>query len=139
MEIFTTGAATGLVAALRELLVEADGQVGVQAFQDRTGDAGIARLQPLPTAAGGRPVGLGWGPYHRGGPPHGSFLQITGAVTGDVPVPGRDLTLGALPAARAAGDRRALADRGRPLLHLTSPTAPGGIRQVLAAADMLRR
>jgi glucose-6-phosphate isomerase len=138
VEIFTTGTATDLVGALRELLAEVDDQLRIQAFLDRTGDAEVARLRPLLSATSGRPAGFDWGPYHRGGPLHGSFLQITGAVTGDVPVPGQERTLGDLRAARAAGDRQALASGSRPLLHLHLTDRPGGIRRVLAAAEMLR-
>lgn len=138
VEIFTTGTATGLTAALRELLTGEPDQVSVQAFLDRAGDAEVARLRPLLAAACDRPVAFGWGRRHRGAPPHGSFLQITGSVTGDVPVPGRESTLGALQAARAAGDRRAVARHGHPVLRLHLTDRPEGIRQLLAAADMLR-
>ncbi|MGW4946639.1 hypothetical protein ACWEOZ_34210 [Actinoplanes sp. NPDC004185] len=131
MEIFTTGSAPDLADALRELLAQVDDQLRIQAFPDRAGDAEVA-------AASGRPAGFGWGSYHRGGPLHGSFLQITGAVTGDVAVPGQERTLGDLQAARAAGNRQTSAGRGRPLLHLHLTDRAGGIRQVLAAAEMLR-
>ena len=137
VEIFTTGTATGLTAALRELLADTDDHLCVQAFLDPAGDAAVAGLRPLLAAASGRPVGFGWGQYHRGGSLHGSFLQITGSLTGDVPVPGRERTLGGLQAARAAGDRQSLTRRGRPLLrlHLTDRTEGAG--RLLAAAGML--
>jgi glucose-6-phosphate isomerase len=90
-------------------------------------------------------VTFGWGPrylhstgqYHKGGPQTGAFLQITGAVTEDLPVPGRPYTFGHLQAAQAAGDREALTRRGRPLvrLHLTDRTA--GVSRLLAAVDEL--
>jgi glucose-6-phosphate isomerase len=92
-------------------------------------------------------VTFGWGPrylhstgqYHKGGPQTGAFLQITGAVIEDLPVPGRPYTFGQLEAAQAAGDREALASRGRPLvrLHLTDRTA--GVARLLAAVDELPR
>jgi glucose-6-phosphate isomerase len=138
VEIFTTGTATDLAGALRELLAGVDDHLAVQAFLDRTSDAEAARLRPVLAAASGHPVAFGWGGYHRGGPQHGSFLQITGSVTGDVPVPGRDRTLGGLQAARAAGDRQASARCGRPLLRLHLTDRTEGLCQVLAAADMLR-
>ena len=139
VEIFTTGTATDLSTALRQLLASVDDQLHVQAFLDRIGDAEIARLRPLLAAACGRPVSFGWGRYHRGGPLLGSFLQITGAVTGDVPGPGPDETLGGLQAARAAGDRQALERCGCPLLRLHLTDRTEGIRQLLTAADTLRR
>jgi glucose-6-phosphate isomerase len=138
VEIFTTGSAPDLAGALRELLAQVDDQLRIQAFLDRAGDADVARSGLLLAAASDRPAGFGWGSYHRGGPLHGSFLQITGAVTGDVAVPGQERTLGDLQAARAAGDRQALAGRGRPLLHPHLTDRAGSIRQVLAAAEMLR-
>ncbi|MFI7543304.1 glucose-6-phosphate isomerase [Actinoplanes sp. NPDC049599] len=138
VEIFTTGVATDLTAALRELLASVDDQLHIQAFLDPGEHPELARLRPLLAAAGRRPAGFGWGRYHPAGPRHGAFLQITGAVTGDVPGPGPDQTLGGLQAARAAGDRQALARGGCPLLrvHLTDRTE--GVRQLLNAADILR-
>jgi len=137
VEIFTTGTATSLAAALRELLADMDDHLCVQAFLDPVGDAAVAGLRPRLAAASGRPVGFGWGQYHRGGSLHGSFLQITGLVTGDVPVPGRERTLGGLQASRAAGDRQSLTRRGRPLLHLHLTDRTQGVGRLLAAADML--
>ena len=69
---------------------------------------------------------LGYGPrllhstgqLHKGGPPGGHFLQITEAAREDVAIPGRPFTFGALEAAQAAGDLRALRARGRPALRV---------------------
>ncbi|AGZ40415.1 hypothetical protein [Actinoplanes friuliensis] len=138
VEIFTTGAAGNLAEALRELLAGVDDHLAVQAFLDRDGDAAVARIRPLLAAACGRPVAFGWGQYPRCGPQHGSFLQITGAVTGDVPVPGGPETLGGRQAARAAADRHTLTRCGRPLLRLHLTDRTEGVRQLLAAAEMLR-
>jgi hypothetical protein len=90
--------------------------------------------------SGGRPVTFGWAPrflhstgqFHKGGPQVGVFLQITGAVSRDVDVPGRPYTFGRLQLAQALGDLRALTERGRPVvrLHLTDRAA--GIRQLLS-------
>jgi glucose-6-phosphate isomerase len=65
----------------------------------------------------------------------GVFLQVTGAVTRDVPVPGRPYSFGRLELAQALGDQRALSERGRPFvrLHLTSREA--GVHQLLDAAE----
>jgi len=68
----------------------------------------------------------------------GSFLQITGAVAEDLPVPGKPYTFGALQAAQAAGDRQALTGRGRPLLHLHLTDRAAGLAQLLAAAKDLK-
>lgn len=141
------GAGDDLVSVLRWLLgLGADGYLAVMAYLDRLGDAPAAQLRPLLAAAAGRPVTFGWGPrflhstgqYHKGGPQVGSYLQITGAVTDDLPVPGKPYSFGELQAAQAAGDRQALAERARPLvrLHLTDRAA--GVAQLLAAARGLR-
>jgi glucose-6-phosphate isomerase len=87
-----------------------------------------------------RPVTFGWGPrflhstgqLHKGGPPVGVFLQLTGLVEQDLVVPDREFTFGSLIAAQAAGDAKVLADHGRPVLRLHL-TAPEGLQQVLKA------
>jgi len=133
--------------ALRWLLAEigAGGYLAVMAYLDRFGDAGAAQVRPLLATASGRVVTFGWGPrflhstgqYHKGGPPVGVFLQITGAVTDDLDVPGRPYTFGQLQAAQAAGDRQALSGRGRPLLWLHLTDRAAGVRQLVEAARAL--
>ncbi|MEV7229195.1 glucose-6-phosphate isomerase [Polymorphospora sp. NPDC051019] len=137
-----------LAEVLRGLVdgVVGDGYLAVMAYLDRFGDAAAADVRPLLAAASGRPVTFGWGPrflhstgqYHKGGPQVGSYLQITGAVTDDLPVPGKPYSFGTLQAAQAAGDREALAGRDRPLvrLHLTDRAA--GVAQLLDAVRNLR-
>ncbi len=121
--------AANLEDALRQLLtgIAPGGYLAVMAYLDRFADADVAELRPaLARASRGRPVTFGWGPrflhstgqYHKGGPQVGSFLQITGAVERGSAVPGCAYSFGELQAAQAAGDRQALAGRGRPLLHL---------------------
>ncbi|HEX5540501.1 MAG TPA: glucose-6-phosphate isomerase [Micromonospora sp.] len=147
------GTASDLVGALRWLLdrVGDTGYLAVMAYLDRGGDAAAAQLRPLLAAAtsalpaGERPVTFGWGPrflhstgqYHKGGPQLGAYLQITGAVDRDLPVPGRPYTFGELQAAQAAGDRQALIGRERPLLRLHLADRAPGIRQLVAAARVL--
>jgi glucose-6-phosphate isomerase len=131
------GALDALLAAVPDR-----GYLAVMAYLDRFAEADAARLRRLLAARTDRAVTFGWGPrflhstgqYHKGGPQVGTYLQITGAVTEDLPVPGRDYSFGTLQAAQAAGDLKALAGRGRPVvrLHLTDRAA--GLAQVLAAA-----
>lgn len=140
--------ATSLEGALRRLLatIAPDGYLAVMAYLDRIGDVALAGLREALAAATDRPVTFGWGPrflhstgqYHKGGPPTGSFLQITGAVETDLAVPGKPYTLGHLQAAQAAGDRLALAARQRPLLRLHLTDRAAGIAQLLAAARALK-
>ncbi|MEU4567407.1 glucose-6-phosphate isomerase [Micromonospora sp. NPDC023956] len=139
------GDVTGVLRWLSDGLADG-GYLAVMAYLDRFADADAAGLRPLLAEATGRPVTFGWGPrflhstgqYHKGGPQVGSFLQVTGAVAEDLPVPGKPYTFGELQAAQAAGDRQALAGRDRPLvrLHLTDRAA--GVSQLLDAARLLR-
>ncbi len=134
--------------ALRTLVREIvpGGYLAIMAYLDRLGDAAVAEIRPLLARASlGRPVTFGWGPrflhstgqFHKGGPQAGSFLQITGAVRTDLPVPGQPYSFGTLQSAQAAGDRQALTQRGRPLLHLHLTDRAAGIARLLAAARSL--
>jgi glucose-6-phosphate isomerase len=117
------------------------GYLAVLAYLDRFGDADAAEVRPALAVRTRQPVTFGWGPrflhstgqYHKGGPPVGAFLQITGEVTNDLPVPGKPYTFGTLQAAQAAGDLQALAGRGRPTLRLHLTDRSEGIAQLLAA------
>ncbi|TYK45366.1 glucose-6-phosphate isomerase [Actinomadura decatromicini] len=138
-----------LTEALDMLLddVPDGGYLAVQAFLDRTGDAAAAGLRPLLAARGGKlrrdpaPVTFGWGPrslhaagqYHKGGPANGAFLQITGAVVDDVPVPGRPYTLGELELAQAFGDLRTVRSLGRPAVRLHLRDRAEGLAQLTEA------
>ncbi|NES16680.1 MULTISPECIES: glucose-6-phosphate isomerase [Micromonospora] len=142
------GAPGDLVGVLRWLLdgLGDDGYLAVTAYLDRRDDAAVAGLRPALARATGRPVTFGWAPrclhstgqYHKGGPRAGSHLQLTGAVTGDLPVPGRPYTFGELQAAQAAGDRQALAGRERPVLRLHLTERAAGVAQLLDAAGRTR-
>ncbi|SDG71766.1 glucose-6-phosphate isomerase [Sinosporangium album] len=152
-----------LTALLRQ--IPGDGYLAVMAYLDRLAafDAPVseedsfeemadtwaaadpATLRALLALRTDRPVTFGWGPrflhstgqYHKGGPQNGVFLQITGAVTEDVPVPGKPYTLGRLQLAQALGDLGALTGRARPAvrLHLTDRVA--GVAHLLHAAREL--
>jgi glucose-6-phosphate isomerase len=147
IEIYGDVAST-VAEALRDLVngVDTGGYLAVMAYLDRVADADTSQLRALLAEAGGeRPVTFGWAPrflhstgqYHKGGPQVGSFLQITGTVAEDLPVPGQPYSFGTLQAAQAAGDRQALTQRGRPLLHLHLTDRAAGIAELLAAARTL--
>ncbi|GAA1791468.1 glucose-6-phosphate isomerase [Luedemannella flava] len=133
-------ALTALIAA-----AGADGYIAAMAYLDRFGDADAALVRPELARASGRPVTFGWGPrflhstgqYHKGGPQVGAYLQVTGAVTDDLDVPGQPYTFGVLQAAQPAGDRQALAGRGRPLLRLHLTDRAAGVAELVAAARRL--
>ncbi|WP_434967156.1 glucose-6-phosphate isomerase [Janibacter indicus] len=138
------GDATDVDAAVAALLAQVDpehGYVAVMAYLDREGDAPFARVADALAERVGRPVTFGWGPrflhstgqYHKGGPATGVYLQVTDTPREDLPVPGRDFTLGEFIAAQAGGDAQVLADHGRPVLvlHLTDHDA--GLARVTRA------
>ncbi len=141
------GVPNDLAGAVRWLIdgVDDDGYLAVMAYLDRGADADAARLRPALAEAAGPPVTFGWGPrflhstgqYHKGGPQVGSFLQLTGTVDVDLPVPGKPYSFGELQAAQAAGDRQALADRKRPVLRLHLTDRSAGVAQLLEAAGAL--
>ncbi|PZS30734.1 MAG: glucose-6-phosphate isomerase [Pseudonocardiales bacterium] len=136
-----TQGVSGLLDALLDAIPDR-GYLAVMAYLDRHADSAAAGLRDALAARTGRPVTFGWGPrflhstgqYHKGGPPVGAFLQVTGAVAQDLPIPGREYTFGTLQAAQAAGDREALAQRDRPLVHLHLTDRAEGLRQLLQAA-----
>ncbi|MGY1693880.1 glucose-6-phosphate isomerase [Geodermatophilus sp. SYSU D00814] len=133
----------GLRLVLDALLaaVPPRGYLAVMAYLDRQADARAGELRAALARRTEHAVTFGWGPrflhstgqYHKGGPQVGAFLQLTGATTTDLPVPDRPFSFATLQAAQAAGDRQALADRQRPLLHLHLTDRAAGIDQVLGA------
>ncbi|MFI0353740.1 glucose-6-phosphate isomerase [Actinomadura sp. 9N407] len=141
--------ARDLTSALEALLeaVPARGYLAVMAFLDRWGDPDAGGLRSLLADRGAAvrkspvPVTFGWAPrclhstgqYHKGGPQNGVFLQITGEVSGDVPVPGRPYTLGELQLAQAFGDQRTLRSRGRPVVRLHLRDRVDGLAQLTKA------
>ncbi|HEU5034793.1 MAG TPA: glucose-6-phosphate isomerase [Mycobacteriales bacterium] len=130
-----------LTALLRA--VPGRGYLAVMAYLDRLHDAAAAELRARLARRLPHPVTFGWAPrflhstgqFHKGGPQVGVFLQVTGAHTRDLDVPGRPYTFGQLQQAQALGDLQALESRGRPVvrLHLTDRAA--GLRQLLDAAN----
>ncbi len=138
------GEASTLTSSVAALLgsIDRHGYLAVMAYLDRISDASAAELRPLLARRTEHPVTFGWGPrflhstgqYHKGGPRVGRFLQITGAVTDDLPVPGKEYSFGQLQAAQATGDRQAFTTRGPNAvlrLHLTDRKA--GLEQLLEA------
>jgi glucose-6-phosphate isomerase len=128
-------ATTTLGDALRAFvaMVPEFGYLSVQAYLDRIADASTILLRAELARRTGIQTTFGWGPrflhstgqYHKGGHQNGAFLQLTGAVTADLQVPGRPYTLGVLQQAQALGDGQVLRDHGRPVLrlHLTDRAA----------------
>ncbi|MFG2037151.1 glucose-6-phosphate isomerase [Dactylosporangium sp. NPDC048998] len=129
VEVYGETSATTLIGAIDALVhgVPAGGHVAVAAYLDRDGDAAAAGVRDALAGRVARAVTFGWGSLAPR-PGLGAILQITGAVTADVRVPGRPYTFGELQAARAAGGRGAV-----PLLRLHLTDRATGIEQLLAA------
>ncbi|MEW2542156.1 glucose-6-phosphate isomerase [Micromonospora chalcea] len=129
---------TGALCWLLDGLGERE-HLAVTAYLDPRADAALAGLRPLLARHTRRPVTFTWGPRR---PEHtdtgGRHLQITGAVTDDLEVPGRPYTFAQLQAAQAAGDRRALAGRERPVLRLHLTKRAAGVAQLLDTAGRTR-
>jgi glucose-6-phosphate isomerase len=142
------GGATDLGGVLEAMLraIPDRGYLAVMAYLDRIHDAPVATLRDALAARVSRPVTFGWGPrflhstgqYHKGGPPVGAFLQLTGAHAFDLEIPGRPFSFGRLQLAQALGDRQALDSRSRPLLRLHLTDRAAGIDQLLTAATAAR-
>ena len=131
-----TGAITALCGAVPDR-----GYLAIMAYLDRGNDASAADLRGELARVTGKAVTFGWGPrflhstgqYHKGGPQVGAFLQITAEPDAALEVPGRPYDFTTLQAAQAAGDRQALAQRNRPLLHLHLTDRAAGLGQLLEA------
>ncbi|WP_151523296.1 glucose-6-phosphate isomerase [Serinicoccus kebangsaanensis] len=129
------------VTALLDQLDPGRGYLAVMVYLDRLEHADLAEVQAALVERTGRPVTFGWGPrflhstgqYHKGGPPQGVYLQVTGSPKEDLPVPGKDFTFGGFIAAQAAGDAAVLAEHGRPVLRLHLTDQGQGLTQLRRA------
>jgi transaldolase/glucose-6-phosphate isomerase len=99
--------------------------VAIQAFID---PAREGELEPLVRRAGetGAAVAVGLGPrylhstgqLHKGGPANGAFVQVVDDLGEELEIPGRPYGFRTLIAAQAAGDFRALQERGRRIVRV---------------------
>ncbi|HVE74667.1 MAG TPA: glucose-6-phosphate isomerase [Mycobacteriales bacterium] len=133
-----------LAAVLTWLLaaVPGRGYLAVMAYLDRAADARLVALRSILAGRTDHPVTFGWAPrflhstgqFHKGGPPVGVFLQITGATETDLVVPGRPYSFAELQAAQALGDLRALTERDRPVVRMHLTNRGPALDALLAAA-----
>ncbi len=133
---------TDAVTALLAQLDPDHGYVAVQAYLDRHRDAALTGARDDLARRTGRPVTFGWGPrflhstgqYHKGGPPTGVYLQVTGQPEADLAVPDRPFTFHEFLTAQAVGDGSVLAEKGRPVLrlHVSSPADVDAVRRAIA-------
>ncbi|MGH3875733.1 MAG: glucose-6-phosphate isomerase [Actinophytocola sp.] len=132
------GALTAFLGTVPEF-----GYLSVQAYLDRIADASAIVLRPELARRTGVQTTFGWGPrflhstgqYHKGGHQNGAFLQLTGAVTDDIQVPGRPYTLGTLQQAQALGDGQVLREHGRPVLRLHLTDRAAGLAHLVKAVQ----
>jgi len=90
-------------------------------------DAAIAELRTLIRERTKATTTFGYGPrflhstgqYHKGGAPHGRFLQLVHEAPVDVDVPGASFSFETLKRAQAAGDLETLRGTGRPAQRVT--------------------
>ncbi len=119
-----------MARALREWTaqVRPGDYIGLQAYLAPTGQT-TAALQQIRSTLRDRlrvATTLGYGPrflhstgqLHKGGPNTGVFLQIVDEPLDDLAVPETNYTFGALIAAQALGDLRAMRQRGRRVLRV---------------------
>jgi RpiB/LacA/LacB family sugar-phosphate isomerase len=130
---------------------EAGDYLAIQAYLTPTKDA-WEKLQELRTLLRDRfrlATTVAYGPrflhstgqLHKGGPPTGLFLQITGDDADDIAVPGAGYGFGTLKAAQALGDLQALTEIGRRVarVHLKGKQAPGLDKLVGAFRGLARK
>ncbi|MFB9431560.1 glucose-6-phosphate isomerase [Streptoalloteichus tenebrarius] len=154
VEIYASGGSwlspgvASVADALRALLAATPdhGYVAVQAYLDRLDDASASLLRRELARRSGVQTTFGWGPrflhstgqYHKGGHQNGVFLQVTGGVDEDLPVPGRPYTLGELQRAQALGDGQVLAEHGRPVLRLHLTDRVAGLSHLIKAVQEVK-
>ncbi|RKT56356.1 glucose-6-phosphate isomerase [Saccharothrix australiensis] len=117
------------------------GYLSVQAYLDRLDDASFALVRPELARRSHLQTTFGWGPrflhstgqYHKGGHQNGVYLQLTGATSAALDVPGRPYDLTTLQLAQALGDGQVLAERGRPVLRLHLTDRVAGLAQLVEA------
>lgn len=111
-------------------------------------DAAIAILRAAIFKKYKLPVTCGYGPrylhstgqLHKGGANRGLFIQLTGENNVDLPIPDdlckdhSSLSFGALFAAQARGDFRALKEKGRRIIRIHCPNDAAAFLKKLAAA-----
>jgi glucose-6-phosphate isomerase len=140
-----------LVGALRDHLRRAPerGYLQVGAYIAPT-EARTTRLRALQSRlrdATTRASTFGYGPrflhstgqLHKGGPPTGCFIQITGGAVGgygDLPIPGRSESFGILVRAQALGDFEAFGAHDLPALSIdVGEDVDAGLEELASAFD----
>jgi len=145
VEIFGEGVDLRNALELFIASIPEGGYVAVMAYLDRRDDSAISIIRDFLSAKSNRPVTFGWGPrflhstgqFHKGGQQNGAFLQITGDVTKDIQIPGKNFGFSTLLAAQALGDGKALSSRNFPLLRLNLTNRGSGIAKIIETVKSL--
>ena len=127
--------------------IPAHGYLALMVFLDRFADAQASNLRNEIAKIIPHPVTFGWGPrflhstgqFHKGHPTLGAFLQITGDVKSDYPIPDRTYSFHTLQMAQAIGDGLALRARGVPLIRLHLTDRYQGLIEIAAAVSEVTR
>ena len=109
-------------------------------------DAAIADLRAAIRDGTRATTTFGYGPrylhstgqFHKGGPPHGRFLQLVAEVGDDIPIPGEDYTFRTLELAQALGDLQALEGRPWKRVKLQGDDLAAGVRQITERIKEMR-
>ncbi|MGI9585578.1 MAG: glucose-6-phosphate isomerase [Acidimicrobiia bacterium] len=114
--------------------------VAIQAYMapNPATDEALARLRKKTTRISDAFTTVGYGPrflhstgqLHKGGPPDGVYIQITDTPTNTIPIAETDYSFNELIAAQAAGDRAALADRGRTVIPIHTSDLAGVVELI---------
>jgi RpiB/LacA/LacB family sugar-phosphate isomerase len=143
------GVSQGLQAFLGQ--AQAGDYIALQAYLAPTADT-WSRLQELRTLLRDRlklATTVAFGPrylhstgqLHKGGPPSGVFIQLTGEDKEDMAIPGAGYGFSILKAAQALGDLQALRDAGRRVIrvHLTGKQTQGVEQLIQLVQKALRK
>jgi len=81
------------------------------------------------------------GQMHKGGPPNGVFIQLTGEDKEDMAIPGAGYGFSTLKAAQALGDLQALRDAGRRVIrvHLRGKQTQGVEQLILLVQKAIKK
>lgn len=138
-DVYANGSPSSLRQAITDLIDPTRKYLAVMAYLDRNNDSQISGMRNLLASNLDIGVTFGWGPrflhstgqFHKGGSQNGAFIQITGASSKDLEIPGREFSFHTLLMAQALGDAAAISSRNFPLLRIHLKDRKLGISEIL--------
>ena len=117
----------------------------VMAYVDSKMHSQLGEIRQILAQKCGKPVSFGWGPrslhstgqFHKGGPAHGIFLQITSDPSRDIQIPGQSFSFHTLIMAQAIGDAEILIERNQKVVRMHLKDRAQGISDILFAGRAL--